>query len=109
MLSRIIHIDHAMLDRRNKVSQAYDMWAEKNPTLSATDFITRFEEQQVCVYCGETVILRFFFFLNHFLNQTIIPQVSGPDMKGYLQDLGAFPDEEEIIEIDADDDDVYVL
>eukprot|EP01060_Flectonema_neradi_P030383 TRINITY_DN4399_c0_g1_i2.p1 TRINITY_DN4399_c0_g1~~TRINITY_DN4399_c0_g1_i2.p1 ORF type:complete len:575 (+),score=101.76 TRINITY_DN4399_c0_g1_i2:57-1727(+) len=81
ILSRIIHIDHAMLDRRNKVTQAYEVWAEKNPTLSANDFLTRFDEQQI----------------------------SGPDMRQYLKELGAIHDDEEVTDIQDENDDVYVL
>ncbi|KAJ9445849.1 Poly(A) RNA polymerase cid14 [Diplonema papillatum] len=47
LLSRVIHIDRAMLDRRNKVGVAYDVWVEKNPTRDVSTYLRRFEDEQI--------------------------------------------------------------
>eukprot|EP01063_Lacrimia_lanifica_P017495 TRINITY_DN24573_c0_g1_i1.p1 TRINITY_DN24573_c0_g1~~TRINITY_DN24573_c0_g1_i1.p1 ORF type:complete len:621 (+),score=224.45 TRINITY_DN24573_c0_g1_i1:91-1953(+) len=47
LLSRVIHIDHAMLDRRAKVVQAYERWVEKNPTRGAHDVSEEYRQSQV--------------------------------------------------------------
>eukprot|EP01064_Diplonema_japonicum_P003472 TRINITY_DN12234_c0_g2_i1.p1 TRINITY_DN12234_c0_g2~~TRINITY_DN12234_c0_g2_i1.p1 ORF type:complete len:583 (+),score=149.62 TRINITY_DN12234_c0_g2_i1:44-1750(+) len=81
LLSRVIHIDHAMLDRREKVAQAYEKWVTANPTKSSRDYLRRFEDEQI----------------------------SGAAMKQFLRDLleenGVTPDADD----ENDEDEIYVL
>eukprot|EP01059_Diplonema_ambulator_P005180 TRINITY_DN14935_c0_g1_i1.p1 TRINITY_DN14935_c0_g1~~TRINITY_DN14935_c0_g1_i1.p1 ORF type:complete len:575 (+),score=225.83 TRINITY_DN14935_c0_g1_i1:31-1725(+) len=47
LLSRVIHIDHAMLDRRDKIAQAYEKWVTANPTKNPRDYLEMFEDEQI--------------------------------------------------------------
>eukprot|EP01061_Rhynchopus_euleeides_P041699 TRINITY_DN72929_c0_g1_i1.p1 TRINITY_DN72929_c0_g1~~TRINITY_DN72929_c0_g1_i1.p1 ORF type:complete len:642 (+),score=228.84 TRINITY_DN72929_c0_g1_i1:179-1927(+) len=47
ILSRVIHIDHAMLDRRTKVADAYHAWVDRNPTASPNDILNEFQRNHI--------------------------------------------------------------